>query len=160
MNSRVHHIAIRFSDTLFSVGDVVERHNNIVEIHGAVWFGKMGSAFSASRVEMLNEQIEQEIPTFVYLVKGNRQKSTVYKATIFAVSKEIPKHEKALIPPYYVEKSLLGYMNSWIRIGHIDHIDISFLKNLIAGNSIFPLEETLARSSAGYFLVHQGKSIF
>jgi hypothetical protein len=96
----------------------------------------------------------------VTLVKGNRRKSTPYKAGILAISRDFPKKEKALIPPYYAEKKLLKFMNAWVKIGHIEQMEMSSLKNLKTINSIFPLEETLVRSSSGYFLVHESKSIY
>ena len=154
------HLVIRFSDTMFGVGDVVSLHNEVVDKHGAVWFGKLGGTLSQSRIDWLNKQIEEKVPTFLYLVKGNRRKFTPYKAKILAVSRDFPKKEKALIPPYYAEKKLLKYMNVWVKVGHIEQMQMSDLKNLKTINSIFPIEETLVRSSSGYFLVHESKSIF
>jgi hypothetical protein len=154
------HLVIRFSDTMFDVGDVISLHNQIVDEHGAVWFGKLGGTLSLSRIEWLNKQVEQKIPTYLYLVKGNRKKSTPYKAEIVAVSRDFPNKEKVFIPPYYAEKKLLKYMNAWVKVGHIEHVEMSSLKNLKTINSIFPIEETLVRSSSGYFLVHESKSIY
>jgi hypothetical protein len=160
METNPLHLVIRFSDTMFGVGDVVALHNQVVDQHGAVWFGKLGGTLSQSRIEMLNKQTEKKIPTVLYLVKGNRRKSTPYKAEILVVSRDFPKKEKALIPPYYAEKKLLKFMNAWVKIGHIEQVKMSDLKNLKTINSIFPIEETLMRSSSGYFLVHESKSIF
>jgi hypothetical protein len=145
---------------MFSVGDVVALHNEVVDQQGAVWFGKLGGTLSQSRIDWLNKQIEQNISTFLYLVKGNRRKSTPYKADILAVSRDFPRKEKALIPPYYAEKKLLKFMNAWVKVGHIEQVEMADLKNLKTINSIFPIEETLVRSSSGYFLVHESKSIF
>lgn len=160
MNSNPLHLVIRFSDTMFDVGDVVSNHNEVVKKHKAVWFGKLGGTLSLSRIELLNKQIAQKTPTFVYLVKGNRKKSTPYKAQILMVTRDFPKKEKDLIPSYYAEKKLLKYMTVWVKIGHIEKIEMDDLKNFKTINSIFPLEETLSRSSSGYFLVHESKSIF
>ena len=160
MESSPLHLVIRFSDTMFSVGDVVSFHNEVVDRHGVVWFGKLGGTLALSRVEMLNKQIEQKIPTFIYLVKGNRRKSTPYKASIFSVSRDLPKNEKALIPSYYAEKKLLKYMTAWVKMGHIEQVEMSDMKSLKTINSVFPIEETLVRSSSGYFLVHESKAIF
>ena len=154
------HLVVRFSDTMFEVGDVVSLHNEVVEKHGSVWFGKLGGTLSLTRIDMLNKQIEQKIPTYLYLVKGNRKKSTPYKASIFTVTRDFPKKEKFNIPPYYAEKKLLKYMTVWFKIGHIEQVDMDDLKNLKTINSIFPIAETLVRSSSGYFLVHESKSIF
>jgi calcineurin-like phosphoesterase family protein len=160
MDTNNLHLVIRFSDTMFDVGDVISIHNEVVKKQGAVWFGKLGGTLSLSRIELLNKQIAQKIPTFIYLVKGNRKKSTPYKANILALSRDFPKKEKELIPAYYAEKKLLKYMNAWVKIGHIEQVEIADLKNLKTINSIFPLEETLSRSQSGYFLVHESKSIF
>ena len=160
MEPKILHLVVRFSDTMFDVGDVISKHNEIVDTHGAVWFGKLGGTLALSRIELLNKQILHNIPTFIYLVKGNRRKSTPYKANIFSVSRDFPKKEKALIPPYYAGKKLLRYMTAWIKMGHIEQVEMSDLKSLKTINSIFPLEETLMRSSSGYFLVHESSSIF
>lgn len=160
MNSNPLHLVIRFSDTMFDVGDVISIHNEVVKKHKAVWFGKLGGTLSFSRIELLNKQIAQKTPTFVYLVKGNRKKSTPYKAQILDITRDFPKKEKDLIPLYYTEKKLLKFMSVWFKIGHIEKIDMEDLKNYKTINSIFPLEETLSRSSSGYFLVHESKSIF
>lgn len=153
------HLVVRFSDTMFSVGDVVAKHNELADKYGSVWFGKLGTSFSQSRIDMLNKQIDQDIPTFLYLVKGNRRKSTPYRANLLSVSKKIPK-EKTLIPNYYREKKLLQYMKAWMKIEKIELIELSSMESLKAMNSIFPIAETLTRSSSGYFLVQESKSIF
>lgn len=145
---------------MFSVGDVVSLHNEIADQNGAVWFGKLGGTLALARIDMLNKQIEQKIPTYLYLVKGNRKKSTPYKANIFIVTRDFPKKDKSIIPPYYAQKKLLKYMTVWFKIGHIEQVEMTDLKNLKTINSIFPIEETLVRSSSGYFLVHESKSIF
>jgi hypothetical protein len=160
MNSNPLHLVIRFSDTMFDVGDVVSIHNEVVKKHKAVWFGKLGGTLSLSRIELLNKQIAQKIPTFVYLVKGNRKKSTPYKAQILDITRDFPKKEKDLIPLYYAEKKLLKFMSVWIKIGDIEKVEMEDLKNYKTINSIFPLEETLSRSSSGYFLIHESNSIF
>jgi hypothetical protein len=157
--SNPFHLVVRFSDTMFGMGDVVAIHNAIVAEHGAVWFGKLGQTLSQNRIDMLTQQIEQGIPTYLYLVKGNRRKSTAYQAKLLALSKDKPK-EKKLIPAYYGEKKLLQYMKAWMKVSQIEPIDMSEMDSLKAINSVFPISETLSRSSSGYFLVHESKSIF
>ena len=144
---------------MFGVGNVVAEHNNLVKEHGAVWFGKLGSPLSVMRVNWLNKQIEQNIPTFLYLVKGNRKKSTAYRAKLLFVSRDFPK-DKSLIPVYYKEKKLTGFMKVWMRIGEIEPIEMSEMSSLKAISSINPIAETLSKSSSGYFLVHESNSIF
>lgn len=159
MTDKPLHLVVRFSDTMFHVGDVVGLHNNVVDEHGAVWFGKLGQTISQKRVDLLNKQIEKQILTHLYLVKGNRKKSTVYKATLYAILKKQPE-EEALIPSYYEEKGLVEFMKVWMRIGKIELIDFSQMSILRAINSINPIKETLGLSSSGYFLVQESTSLF
>lgn len=159
MLEKPFHLVVRFSDSMFGVGDVVALHNAIVAEQGAVWFGKLGQTLSQSRMDWLNGQVAKNIPTFLYLVKGNRRKSTAYQASLLWVEKGMPK-EAALIPAYYAEKDLLQYMKAWMKIGRIEAIEMSAMDRLKAINSVFPISETLVRSSSGYFLVRESKSIF
>ena len=160
MEDKAFHLVIRFSDNLFDVGNVVAKHNDIVSKYGYVWFGKMGSAFSESRIEMLKKQIDKGIPTYVYLVKGNRKKSTAYQAKLIDIATELNKTEAKKTPSYYHKKELVQYMKVWIKIGEINSIEMSDMSRLKTINSVFPIQETLVRSSSGYFLVHESTSIF
>lgn len=152
-------MVVRFSDTMFGVGEVVAEQNDLVDQHGAVWFGKLGSPFSLIRINLLNKQIEQGIPTFLYLVKDNRKKSTAYCANILLITRDYPR-EKALIPAYYKKKKLIDFMKVWMKIGKIRPIEMENMSKLKAINSIYPIAETLVKSSSGYFLVHKSQSIF
>jgi len=154
---KILHLVVRFSDTMFDVGNVVGYHNEVIENQGAVWFGKLGQTISQLRIDTLNKQIEKGIPTFLCLVKGNRKKSTVYCAPLIFTAKEKPE-ETALIPNYYAEKGLLKYMKAWMKIGRIESIDPSEMEGLRAISSVYPIAETLAKSSSGYFLVRERKA--
>lgn len=150
------HLIVRFADSLFDVGDVVAHHNKVVEKQGSVWFGKMGQAISQLRIDKLNQQIQQGIPTYLYLVKGNRKKSTPYQSLLLSISREMPK-DQDLIPPYYVEKEILQFMKTFMKTGKISKIEMADLQSLKAISSVNPISDTLARSSSGYFLVHEKK---
>lgn len=159
MDNKPFHLVIRFSDTMFAVGDVVELHNTVVKKQGTVWFGKLGQTLSPRRIDLINNQVKKKIPTFLYLIKGNRKKSTAYRASLISIQKEKPQ-EDTLIPHYYTEKDMIQYMRVWIRIKKIMPIELSVMENLKAVNSVFPIIETLRLSSSGYFLVHESDSIF
>ncbi|HLP80492.1 MAG TPA: hypothetical protein VK141_00695 [Nitrosomonas sp.] len=160
MPDKTFHLVVRFSDNLFGISDVIAKHNDVVSKYGYVWFGKMGSTLSISRMEMLNEQVSKGIPTFVYLVKGNRKKSTAYRANLLFITREFSSKEVKRTPKYYSENELVQYMKAWIKIGEIESVEMSALSNLKTTSSINSIQETLVRSSSGYFLVHESKNIF
>src|SRR5688572_24044580 len=91
------HLLIRFSDSLFSAGDVISLHQQVIKEKGAVWFGKLGTAIALRHIEAINLQIQNKTPSYLFLVKGNRKRSTFYRATIELLSSNLPKNEKDLI---------------------------------------------------------------
>ena len=147
------HLLIRFSNSLLKTGDTIDEHNKVVEQKGAVWFGKMGSTVSQKHIDVLNEQIEKGVPTYLYLVKGNRRKSTFYKAELIYASKSLPDEEKDLVPTYYQELDIPRFVKFWAKIGTITPADPADLRQLKVASSVFPISETLAKSSSGHFII-------
>ncbi len=148
------HLVVRFSDTLFGIGDVVSRHNEIVDKYGSVYFGKMGQPISQLKVDQFNKQIEKKIPTSLYLVKGNRRKSTAYHAPLLFITRAMPK-EDFLIPSYYSEKEILQFMKVFMKVGRIEGFDMEDMSSLQTISSLYPITETLVLSSTGHFFVQK-----
>lgn len=149
------HLLVRFSDNLFAVGDAIAKHQEVVQKNGSVWFGKLGTPISHKAIETIHSQIENKVLSYLYLVKGNRRKSTFYKSVIITLTDHFPKKEKDIIPPYYFEKKIARQMKSWIKITDIEPLEPSEVKLLKVKSSVLNLEETLFRSSAGLFYVVQ-----
>ena len=160
MGEKIYHLIIRFSDNLFGVGDVIARHNEVIEKYDAVWFGKLGIPLSQKRIDILNEQISKNITTTLYLIKGSRSKSTAYQAAIIHLTKEQPSSETNLFPPYYLEKGICEYIKTWIKVIQISPIEMSFFNNFRVVNSVFPIQETLLRSSSGHFFIQETNLLF
>lgn len=160
MDDKILHLVVRFSDNLFSVGDVVEKHNIVASKNGYVWFGKFGSTISEKRIEMLHGQIAKKIPTYIYLVKGNRKKSTFYRSDLLEITKQLPKSEEKKFPEYYIENKLKQHIQTWFKISQIIQVEDSALSKLKAIGSVYPIQESLVRSSSGYFLVHESKNLY
>ncbi len=80
------HLLLRFLDRLLDNSGTIEEHQKVIEREGAVWFGKMGQPISQNAIDKLNKQVEDNIPTFIYLVKGNRRKPTAYISDLVAAS--------------------------------------------------------------------------
>jgi hypothetical protein len=149
------HLLIRFSDNLFAIGDVISRHQEVIQQKGSVWFGKLGTAIGHEHFDVINMQREKEIPSFLYLVKGNRRKSTFYKARIISLSPTYPESEESLIPQYYFEKGIIEYIKFWAKLSDIQTLPPEKIKTIKVRSSVLDIEETLFRSSAGHFLIQE-----
>ena len=152
-SKRPVHLLVRFSDNLFAVGNAIAKHQEVIQQYGSVWFGKLGTPIGQKAIDGFNSQIEHGISTNLYLVKGNRKKSTFYKAKIITLSNEFPKKEKSFIPSYYFEKKIAKQMKSWVKITDIYPLEPDEIKSLRVKSSVMNIEETLFRSSAGLFYV-------
>jgi hypothetical protein len=147
------HLLVRFSDTLFDVGNVVDRHLEVIEKQGLVWFGKLGSPVSQFHLDKLSDQVKEGIPTFLFLVKGNRKKQTYYKCNFLSAQKTFPEDQKDSIPPYYFELGFIERMKCWIKINIIEEVSSAEMKNWHVTSSINALDESLFRSSSGHFII-------
>jgi hypothetical protein len=154
------HLLLRFSDMLLKEGDTIREHNKLVQSDGAVWFGKMGATVSDTSISSLNQQIEDNIPTYVYLVKGNRKKPSSFRAELIIASKELPKNEFLLVPSYYKNLNILEFIHFWVKIKEIIPQQFADLEKMRVVSSVFPLPETLVRSSCGHFLIRENNLLF
>ena len=147
------HLLLRFSDTLLKTGDTIDEHNQVVESEGSVWFGKMGSTVSQSQIDVLNGQVQDAIPTYVCLVKGNRRKSAAFRGRLVLASKTLPKGEENRVPSYYTDLSIPRYVKFWVKLTKIVPIDSADLNMMQVASSVLPIRETLFRSSSGHFFL-------
>ena len=149
------HLLIRFSDSLFSAGDVISLHRQVIKEKGAVWFGKLGTPIAQRHIETINQQVEDKLPSYLFLVKGNRRKSTFYRATIQTLSAILPKNEKDMIPKYYFDLKIVKHMKFWAKLSDIKPIDEIEIQNIQVIGSVLEIGETLVRSSSGHFVVRE-----
>jgi len=154
------HVVVRFSDRLFSIGNVIEKHNDVVSRFGYVWFGKIGMPVAQRRIDTLNEQIQKGIQTHLFLVQGNRKQSNFYQANLLNISRAILKSESKCHPDYYLDNNIKKNIQTWFKITKINQIDSSVISKLRAIGSVYSLSETLVRSSTGYFLVQEGQNVY
>jgi len=120
----------------------------------------MGSPVSQQYIDLMNKQVEDGIPTYVYLVKGNRRQSTAYRSQMVSASKSLPEGEKPLVPSYYHNQDLTKYMKFWVKMTDIIPITFDDLAKMRVASSVLPIHETLGKSSTGHFFLVENKNIF
>lgn len=145
---------MRYSDKLTAVEDTISAHQEIAKQKGAVWLGKMGRTLARNHVKTLNEQCKHNIPTYVFLVQKSGVGYELYQGNMVEVSRASPD-DRRLIPPYYEQRGILRYMRLWQKLTGIRRVDPAVLKRLYVASSGSTAAETLPRSIAALFLVHQ-----
>ena len=95
-SQRPVHLLVRFSDNLFAVGDAIAKHQEVIRQSGSVWFGKLGTPIGQKAADGFISQIEKGIPTYLYLVKGNRKDEPSTKQSYSLYPTIFPKKKKRL----------------------------------------------------------------
>lgn len=149
------HLLVRFSDNFASIGDVISEHQEVIRRKKSVWFGKLGKSVSETIIETINQQCKEGIPSYLFLAKGNRRKTTFYKAIIISLTSTLPEKELKLIPVYYFDKKIAKSMKFWAKLSNISPIDSKDIQKVKVANSANDIEESLFRSSSGHFIIEE-----
>jgi len=149
------HLLVRFSDNLHSIGNVISKHTRVIDLNGSVWFGKIGTPISKQKISIMNLQIENSIPTKMFLVKGNKYKSTFYEANLTYLTTSYPKEEKHFIPEYYFEYDLTPRMKFWAKLSEIVLVKNIEIEGYKVIGSVLSIFESTFRSSSGHFYIQE-----
>ncbi|HLO29918.1 MAG TPA: hypothetical protein VK249_12320 [Anaerolineales bacterium] len=140
---RITHLVIKISDTHYGLSGTVLRHNLIALEHGAVWIGKPDHPLASSFIGYANEQIDQGIATYLFVIDPDRSNPTAYEAALqAAISK--PPQEKYLIPPFYKELKILHRMKAWFKVGPFHAFNLEQFPILDELNTRYDLHELKA----------------
>lgn len=149
------HLLVRFSNSIITPKDTIEEHKKIIEKYGSVWFGKMGKSLSLEKTEELGVQISRDIPSYIFLVKGNKYKLTFFKGKIKSFALSLPVSEMYLLPQYYSDFDIKKYVKFWVKINEIIPVQIEEFGKLKIKGSILSLRDTLLKSSSGHFYLYE-----
>jgi len=149
------HLLMRFSDKLGFIDNTIEAHSALIRKGGMVWFGKMGKTLGKDKVQRLNNQIEDNIPTFLYLVQRSAtQGYQIYRGNILKVARDFPASQIRHIPRYYASNNIEKYIRLWIKLSSLAAIPSSEIKDFVISSTGAPVFITLGQSMAGMFTIH------
>ena len=152
------HVLMRFADAFLSIEDTIEEHDAVIKKHGAVWMGKIGKPLGKQHILRIQTQVTAHIPSHLYLVQRLKGKYLASRGTIVNVSVTPPsKKEKDLIPTYYAERGILRQISLWFKLTSIERLESVALSQIRIASSGMPVPETLSKSMAALFIVHEGK---
>ena len=147
------HLVMRFSDQLFRVGNVIERHTDVLDERGVVWVAKLGRPIGHTRVHRMNAQIAAGVETYCFLVQATRRGPDAYRCSMTALSRSCPTDYSEHAPPYYDELGYRSSASTWVQVRSIEAIDPYRLQELSVASSGQPLREALRSSMSSTFFV-------
>jgi 5-methylcytosine-specific restriction protein B len=102
-NGAVHiaatHVLLRTADSQAAGRDTIREHRDVINERGKVVWAKFGSPLASNRVEDLNSQIDQGIPSRAYLLSGSQAR--MFRADVMAIFQGTSEVDMDDIPKYY-----------------------------------------------------------
>jgi len=147
------HIVVRLPVKGERLEEIIDKHNTVVRVSGAVLFGIRGQAPSRNRTQSLSTQISDGMTTFLYVVQVQAPNIRVFRAEIISLTESLPASESALVPPYYVEFQPDKPVVFWMKVGVFGEIPQQVLKGLKLQFTGSPLIHVLMKSRGSVLVV-------
>jgi hypothetical protein len=145
------HLLLRYSDKYRGV-ETIKAHQDLIDLHGSVWLGKIGRPLSNANIRSLNQQIADGIPTYLYLTKrvgaGDYE---CHSGLMQELTTSSPNKE--LIPKYYEENNIPWMVKLWVKFSELKVIKKSELAEFKIASTGKGAVETFQKSVISLFMV-------
>ena len=108
--------------------DVIAAHNELLVRHATVAFGKFGKPLSETIIDILSEQIAEQIPTYLYLVRKVKVGFESYRAPLSDVVAATRSVNVDALSPAYKDANV----STWLVVsdGFVEtNIEALFLRS-------------------------------
>lgn len=133
-------IALRFGDHFAPTCGTIQAHQEIIDKHCYVWYGKLGSKISSKIAE---EILKSEEPRILLICSGKVDR---YWAYISAISDECPK--RGTSPDYYRDK--IDKITTWFKVVRFEKAESGIMSRCTVTSSGSTLSETSKHSMSPY----------
>ena len=136
-------IALRFGETFAPEGGTIFAHQEMIDSHGFVWYGKLGSPIS---VTVAKELMEYDDPKLLLIHSGGSDR---YWLHVECVQREIPDIE--CIPAYYRHQA--KNFGCWFKVTRIEPAKKKVMSECVVRSSGKTLSLASRHSMSPYFII-------
>ena len=113
------HVALRIKS---ENGITISEHNKVIDQKGSVLFSKLGKPLSDAFVNQLNNQLDKEIPTYLFLAtyEGRNVPYGYYQCNLVRVHKKVTQSQISFIPEYI--QHLVDDIETYFEISSINRL--------------------------------------
>jgi MoxR-like ATPase len=117
------HLVLKWPATLRP--DTIERHKEVADTQGAVWWGRHSkpgvTGLSQEWLEKLRGQLQAESETYVFLHKSS---ASTWRTRLLEVTTERSDVEAELVPEYYNPET---FHSLWVKVADFEQVEPSEL---------------------------------
>lgn len=136
-------IALRFGETFSPKEGTIQAHMSVINTHGFVWYGKLGSALSD---KVKKEILSNEQPRILLIHSGSNKR---YWAYVEDISRNKPNLD--YVPDYY--HHLADNVKAWLKITKIEKAENGVLAKCFVRSSGVQLSFVSQHSMSPYFII-------
>lgn len=136
-------ISLRFSNKFAPDCGTIEAHNQMIELYGYVWYGKLGNKIAASAFEDI---LQNDSPKILLIHSGSFGR---YWAYVDKVQHETPDLNE--IPEYY--RDMADKFNTWFRVVRFEDAPKDIMGKCTVASSGATLSDASKHSMSPYFKI-------
>ena len=140
-------ISLRYTDNFAPDKGTIVAHQNVLDVKGYVWYGKLGTPISLKIASMLLNNPE---PRFLLIHSGAFDRYWIY---FDKISREQPIYED--FPDYY--HNIADRLKTWFRIIRIEKAEKNVMSKCVVVSSGLPLSDASRHSMSPYFIIEYNK---
>lgn len=141
-------ISLRFSEKFAPECGTIAAHQEVIDEYGFVWYGKLGSTISDSKI---SEIMQNENPKILLIHSGKYER---YWANVVEISKIPPALEE--IPQYYRDKA--QQFKAWFKVVSFEPAPKNVMSQCYVVSSGTPLNAVSKYSMSPYFFIEYNEN--
>lgn len=139
-------IALRFSENFSPESGTIFAHQQLIDLLGYVWYGKLGAPISA---KVVDEVMQNKDPKILLINSGKQDR---YWAHIIEISRALPPLNE--IPEYY--RGMSDKFVCWFKVVSFEKAPREIMSQCFVASSNRSLSEASSYSMSPYFIItHQ-----
>lgn len=136
-------VALRFGNNIAPKCGTIEAHNQLLNEHGEVWYGKFGTSLSE---KVIMDILNNESPKILLIHSGTANR---YWAYINDIQKTTP--DLSRVPSYYHHEE--NRIKTWFRIWKFEVADKDIMSKCKVASSGATLSNASKHSMSPYFII-------
>ena len=136
-------IALRFSENFAPKSGTIKTHEELIQLNGYVWYGKLGSRISSA---VAHEIMDCKSPRILLIQSGANER---YWAFIDRIQFDAPASEE--IPAYYRDSA--SDFGVWFRVLRFEKAPSDILTHCYVASSGKMLSNASRHSMSPYFII-------
>ena len=136
-------IALRFSENFAPEAGTIMAHQQLIDLLGYVWYGKLGAQIS---VKVIEEIMRNDDPKILLINSGKQGR---YWAHVVEISRSLPALNE--IPEYY--RGISDKFKCWFKVVAFENAPREIMSKCFVASSNRSLSEASRCSMSPYFII-------